>query len=480
MTILRSLAHRNFRLFFIGQGLSLIGTWMQTTAMAWLVNRLTAPPGGDEGSPFWLTLVVFANQIPGLLLGPFSGVVADRLRRRPILYATQTLMMLQAFVLAWLAYTHTIQIWHILALGAFLGVVSTFDVTTRQAFLTQMIGGKEDLANAIALNSSLFNGARLVGPSLAGLLLWLGGGKNEDQCFFLNGLSYLAVLAGLWMMRLHEPRPRVLMRGWHAMMEGARYAFGSRPIRAILGLVAVVSLVGTPYAALLPIFAVHNLQGGAGTLGLLTAAAGVGALAGALYMAARKTVLGLGRLIAIGPAVFGVGLVAFALSTTAWVSLPALAVMGFAMMVQMAASNTILQTIVDEDKRGRIMSFYATAFLGLAPIGALVGGMAAEAIGAAPAGGAFGLAAYHVGASATVAVGGVICIAAAAVFAVQLPRIREHVRPIYRRIGILPELAQGIQEASDPRTGAYGAAPLADAPEDGIQRLGEMRLPSKD
>ena len=278
--MLRSLAHRNFRLFFIGQGLSLIGTWMQTTAMAWLVNRLTAPPGSDEGSPFWLTMIVFANQIPGLLLGPFSGVVADRFRRRPILYLTQTLMMLQAFVLAWLAYSGQIQIWHLLALGAFLGVVSTFDVTTRQAFLMQMVGGKEDIANAVALNSSLFNGARLVGPALAGLLLWVGGGQNEGQCFLLNGLSYFAVLAGLWMMRLHEARPTVVTRGWSALVEGARYAFGSRPIRAILVLVAVVSLVGTPYSALLPIFAVRNLQGGAGMLGLLTAAAGVGALAG--------------------------------------------------------------------------------------------------------------------------------------------------------------------------------------------------------
>ena len=369
-SMLRSLAHRNFRLFFIGQGLSLIGTWMQTTAMAWLVNRLTAPPGSDEGDPFWLTMVFFTNQIPGLLLGPISGVVADRFRRRPILYLTQTLMMLQAFALAWLAYAGSIQIWHLLVLGAFLGVVSTFDVTARQAFLTHMVGGKEDLANAIALNSSLFNGARLVGPSLAGLLLWAGGGQNEGQCFLLNGLSYLAVLAGLWMMRLHEAKPTHVGRGWAAMAEGVRYAFGSRPIRAILLLVAVVSFVGTPYSALLPIFAVHNLRGGPGMLGLLTAAAGVGALAGALYMAARKTVLGLSRVIALAPMALGVGVTAFAFSTTLWLSLPALLVVGFAIMVQMASSNTILQTIVDEDKRGRIMSLYATAFLGLAPLGA--------------------------------------------------------------------------------------------------------------
>jgi len=448
-SMLRSLVHRNFRLFFIGQGLSLIGTWMQMTAMAWLVNRLTAAPGSNEGDPFWLTMVVFANQIPGLLLGPVSGVVTDRFRRRPILYATQTLMMLQAAVLAWLAYAGVIQIWHLLALGAVLGVVSTFDVTARQAFLTQMVGGKDDLANAIALNSSLFNGARLVGPALAGLLLGLG--ISEGTCFLLNALSYLAVLYGLWAMRLHEVKPAVVTRGWSTLVEGARYTFGSRPIRAILLLVAVVSLVATPYAALLPIFAVHNLHGGAGMLGLLTAAAGVGALAGALYMAARRTVLGLGRLIAYAPAALGAGLIAFGYSTTVWLSLPALAVMGFAIMVQMASSNTILQTIVDEDKRGRVMSFYATAFLGLAPVGALAAGGLAEAVGAA----------------ATVAGGGAICVAAAAVFAWQLPAIREQVRPIYRRIGILPEVAQGIQEATDPRVTRVAEEAMRGAADDG-------------
>ena len=434
MSMLRSLAHRNFRLFFIGQGMSLIGTWMQTTAMAWLVNRMTAPPGEHPvGDPFWLTMVVFANQIPGLLLGPVSGVVTDRFRRRPILYATQTLMMLQAAALAWLAYTGAIQIWHLLTLGAFLGVVSTFDVTARQAFLTHMVGGKDDLANAIALNSSLFNGARLVGPALAGLLLGLG--LSEGTCFLLNALSYVAVLYGLWAMRLHEVRPAAVTRGWSNLVEGARYTFGSRPIRAILLLVAVVSLVATPYAALLPIFAVHNLQGGPGMLGLLTTAGGVGALAGALYMAARKSVLGLGRVIALAPAALGAGLIAFAFSTTVWLSLPALAVVGFSVMLQMASSNTILQTIVDEDKRGRVMSFYATAFLGLAPVGALSAGALAEAIGP----------------EATVAGGGVICVLAAAAFAWQLPRMREYVRPIYRRIGILPAVAQGIQKASEPR-----------------------------
>jgi MFS family permease len=295
-------------------------------------------------------------------------------------------------------------------------------------------------------------------------------------------LSYVAVLAGLWMMRLHEARPTGAGRGLAALIEGARYAFGSRPIRAILLLVAVVSLVGTPYAALLPIFAVRNLHGGAGMLSLLTAAAGVGALSGALYMAARKTVLGLGRLIAGAPVAMGAGLVVFAFSTTLWLSLPALAVMGFAVMVQMASSNTILQTIVDEDKRGRVMSFYATAFLGLAPLGALGAGALAEAIGPSlPAGDlAALLAPYHVGAALTVAAGGVVCALAASAFAVALPRIREHIRPIYRRIGVLPELAQGIQEASEPRTALADAEATMAAAEEGIQRVGEIRVPPGD
>ncbi len=275
-------------------------------------------------------------------------------------------------------------------------------------------------------------------------------------------------------------------RGWYTLVEGARYAFGSPIIRAILVLVAVVSLVGTPYSALLPIFAVHNLRGGPGMLGLLTAAAGVGALAAALWMAARKSVRGLGRVIAAGPAALGAGLIVFAFSTTLWLSLPALAVIGFAVMAQMASSNTILQTIVDEDKRGRVMSFYATAFLGLAPLGALGGGLLADALGAAPPAvaadpnAAAFLARYHVGASLTVAAGGLVCIAAGALFALRLERIREHIRPIYRRMGILPEVADGIQQASDPRTGVFEAAhPIAQA-EEGIQRAGEIRAAPKD
>ncbi len=439
MTMLRSLAHRNFRLFFIGQGLSLIGTWMQTTALAWLVNRLTAPPGSSEGDPFWLGMIVFATQIPGLVLGPVSGVVTDRFRRRPILYVTQTLMMLQAVAMTALAYANVAPIWPYLVLGTVLGVVSTFDVTARQAFLTQMVGGdKESLANAIALNSSLFNGARLVGPALAGP----AGGRRLGRDVLPAQRRELPGRAG-------RPVDDAAARG----PSGRRHARlvhdgGRRPLHVRLAAHSRHPRAGggrqpRRHALRLPAAALRRPQL-ARRRGDARPADGRGRRRGAgrrPVHGRRKTVLGLGRHIAASPVAFGAGLIVFAYSTTQFLSLPALAVMGFAMMVQMASSNTILQTIVDEDKRGRVMSFYATAFLGLSPIGALAVGALAKAFGALHA----------------VAGGGVICILAAAVFAWQLPAIREHIRPIYRRIGILPEVAEGIQVASDPRTGAFAA-----------------------
>ena len=457
-TMLRWLAHRNFRLFFIGQGMSLIGTWMQTTAMAWLVNSLTAPPGSNQGDPFWLAMIVFATQIPGLFLGPISGVITDRFRRRPILYLTQTLMMLQAFVLAWLAFSGIIQVWHLIALGGFLGVVSTFDVTARQAFLTQMVGGnKDDLANAIALNSSLFNGARLIGPALAGGLLMLGIG--EGTCFLLNGVSYLAVLGGLWLMRLHEPRPAVATRGWPRWWTRPlhlRLAAHSRHPSSGGGRQPCRYAIRRAAADLRrPQFARRrrNVRPVDGRVGRRS-------VGGSSLYGGRKSVLGLGRVIAATPAFFGLGLIVFALSTTLWLSLSALALMGFAVMTQAAASNTILQTIVDDDKRGRVMSFYATAFLGFAPIGHLAAGGLAEWFGA----------------PLTVAAGGVVCMIASLVFAGQVPRIREHIRPIYRRIGILPELVQGIQEASEPR-GVSGRTPARRERERGfVDKVGPRSL----
>ncbi len=423
--MLRALGHRNYRLFFAGQSISLIGTWMQQIAMSWLVYEMTR-------NVFLLGLVGFAGQIPTFFGAPLAGVLVDRWNRHRLLLLTQTLAMLQAFVLAGLAFSGMVTVGDLIALSVVLGLVNAFDMTARQAFLTEMVTRKEDLANAIALNSSMVNGARLVGPSLAGLLL-AATHSNAGLCFLINGLSYLAVLAALLAMRV-QPRARPprtpLVEG---LKEGFGYAFGFAPIRAVLLLLAVVSFVGMPYTVLMPVFATDVLHGGPETLGFLMTASGVGALAGALYLASRRTVLGLGRLIALAPVAFGLGLVAFACSQLLAVSLVLLFVTGFAFMVQMASSNTILQTIVEEDKRGRVMSFYTMAFFGAAPLGSLLAGLVAE----------------HLGAPATLALGGLGCVIGGLAFTTVLPSLRERVRPIYVRLGILPQVARGLQAASE-------------------------------
>lgn len=424
--MLRALSHRNYRIFFAGQSVSLIGTWMQQTAMAWLVYRLT-------GSAWWLGIISFASKIPAFIVSPLTGVLSDRWNQHRALIITQVLAMLQALALAALALLGLIQIWQLIVLGIVLGVVSAFDMTIRQAFLLQMVTQREDLANAIALNSSMVNATRLIGPSLAGVLIGL---TNEGICFLLNGISYIAVIIALLLMRV-APQPRrvhpPLLRG---LLEGFRYSFGFAPIRAVLLLLGTVGLVGLPYTVLLPVVVVDTLHGGPGTLGVLSAASGVGALAGALYMTARKTVLGLGLRIAIMPALFGAALMVFAYSRSLELALPMLLMMGFAMMVHMAASNTLLQTISDEDKRGRVMSFYTMAFMGMTPLGNLAAGA---------------IASTRLGASGTMALGGAICMLAAVIFARELEGLREQVRPIYRTMGILPEVATGIQAATEMR-----------------------------
>lgn len=422
--LLRSLGHRNFRLYFGGQLVSLIGTWMQQVALSWLVYITTE-------SPFWLGMVTFCGQLPTFFLAPVAGVVVDRVNRHRLIVVTQTLAMTQAFVLAFLVLSDLIVLWQILVLSAFLGIVNVFDMTGRQAFFTQMIARREDLANAIALNSSMVNGTRLVGPALAGLLLaWTSAGV----CFLINGVSYLAVLAALLAMevppRSDEAPPK---RFVHGLGEGIRYAFGFTPIRDILLLLSLVSLTGMSYTVLLPIFAREVLKGGADTLGWLTAAAGLGALTSAVALAARKTVLGLGRWIAVAPGLFGVALIAFSFSVNLWLSMTFLLVAGFALMAGLAASNTILQTIVDEDKRGRVMSFYAMAFMGVAPLGSLVAGTLADRIGA----------------EVVVRIAGGVCIVGSIIFALRLPHVRAAIRPIYRNLGILPEVATGIDAASE-------------------------------
>jgi MFS family permease len=424
----RALAHPNYRLFFIGQGVSLVGTWMTRLATGWLVYRTA---GGDEA--LMLGLVGFAGQIPAFFLAPLAGALVDRWDRHRTLLLTQILSLIQSALLALVAFrggSGAGIISQIVALSVFQGLINAFDMPVRQVLLIQLIESREDLPNAIALNSFLVNGARLVGPALAGALIAAFG---EAWCFTLDSISYLAVIASLLLMRLTPPERRP-ERGslLGQLVEGIRYSFGFPPVRALILLLAAVSLLGMPDTVLLPMFA-DELGGGPYALGFLTAASGVGALAGAVLLASRRSVLGLGRLIVIASAVFALGLIGFAFSQKLWLSLLMMLATGFGMMVQMAASNTILQTISDEDKRGRVMSFFSMAFLGMAPFGSLLAGLLAG----------------RVGAPWTVALSGAGCLLGGLVFAVNLPRLRLLVRPIYARLGILAEVAGGMQVATE-------------------------------
>jgi MFS family permease len=420
----RALRHRNFRLFVYGQSISLIGTWMQRVALGWLVYRVT-------DSPLLLGVVGFAGQFPTFLLAPFAGVLADRWNRHRMLLITQTIALVQALILAVLVLAGTIQIGEIVALSVLLGLINAFDMPTRQSFLVQLIGERRDLGNAIALNSSIVNAARLLGPTVAGLLIaWVG----EGFCFLVNALSYGAVIASLTAMRIAKTaKTRAHPSVVHQLREGFRYAWDAEPIRAILLLLSLVSLVGMPYTVLMPVFARDVLHGGPDAFGYLMGGAGVGALAGALYLASRNSVLGLGRLVPLAAALFGGGLMAFSASALLPLSLLLITFTGFGQLVLMASGNTLLQTIVDEDKRGRVMSFYTMAFFGTAPLGSLLAGALAERIGA----------------NTTLFLGGVVCLAAAAVFTRALPRLRAQVRPIYVRQGILPAVATGLQQATE-------------------------------
>jgi len=434
--ITRALVHRNFRLFFIGQTISMIGGWMTRVATGWLVFRL-----GGSNSAFLLGLVGFVGQAPTFFLTPFAGVLVDRWNRRRLLVVTQSLFMIESALLAIVALSGAsgpATIGFLLALNLMDGIVNSFDMPGRQAFLSEMVPSAEDRANAIALNSSLVNGARLVGPSIAGVVIAAAG---EGWCFVVDAASSIAIIWALLAMRI---APRIWAdppaAPWHELKEGFQYAFGFAPIRSILLLLALVSFMGMPYMLLMPVFAADILKGGPSVLGLLMTASGGGALVGALYLASRTTVLGLGRVIIIATCLFGAGLVGFAVSRAVWLSAALMVVTGFGMMVQMAASNTILQTIVDENKRGRVMSFYGMAFLGMAPFGSLFAGVLADRIGV----------------TWTVLIGGVACLFGAGVFAYRLPRLRALVRPIYEGMRILPEIASGVQAAAEaelPRKG---------------------------
>ena len=413
--VFRALGSRNYRLFFGGQSISLVGTWMQRVAMGWLAYRLT-------NSALLLGVVGFAGQIPTFIFAPFAGVLADRWNRQRTLVVTQTLALLQAVVLAVLVLTGHVAVWHIVVLAIVLGTVNALDIPVRQAFVVEMIGHKDDLANAIALNSSMVNAARLLGPSLAGLLI---AGFGEGVCFLLNAVSYVPAIAAFVAMRIAPagtppPNRRVI----EGIREGFVYAFGLTPIRYIILLLALVSLMGMPYQVLMPVFARDILHGGPHTLGFLMGASGLGALVGTVYLAARRNVHDLGRVIMVNAAVFGAGLAAFALSSVLWLSLVLVFVAGFGMMVQMASSNTVLQTIVDDDKRGRVMSFFTMAFMGMAPFGSLLAGALASSIGA----------------PRTLLVGGGFCVVGALLFGRKLSAIHDVLHPIYRKMGIMPEV----------------------------------------
>jgi MFS family permease len=409
----RALRHRNFKLFVTGQSISLIGTWMTRIATSWLVYRLT-------GSALLLGVVGFSGQILTFVLAPFAGVLIERMDRRKLLVWTQALAAAQSLLMAGLTLARIITIREIIFLSALQGLINAFDMPGRQSFLVQMVEDKQDLGNAIAINSSMVNLARLVGPALAGLVIaWVG----EGYCFLIDGISYFAVIASLLMMVV---TPAEIRRATTTMVEQLRegwsYVTTFRPIRTILLLFSLTSLMGFPFMVLLPIFAGKILHGGPHTLGFLTGASGIGALVSAISLALRKSVRGLTTMIQISALMFGAGLILFGLSHTLWLSLLFMLVTGFGMMQGLAASNTVIQTLVPEDKRSRVMSYYTMAFVGMAPFGSLLAGFMA----------------HHIGAPHTVMVTGGFCVLGAIWFTTQLASVRDVMRPIYQEMGIIP------------------------------------------
>jgi MFS family permease len=402
----RALSHRNFRLFFIGQGVSLIGTWMQQIATAWLVYRLT-------GSAFLLGLVGCAGQIPTLFLAPLAGLVADRYDRRLLLFVTQVLSMGQAVLLAALAFGGIITVGQVIVLTFLVGIVGTFDMIARQVFLRDLIPATDDLGNAIALNSLIVNVARLIGPVIAGITIALTG---EGTCFLLNGLSYVAVIVALAAIHVSPKRATSSSQTSGGLREGVAYASGFGPVRELLILLALVSLAGAPYGVLLPLFATEVLNGGPETLGYLTAAGGLGALIAACRLAGRQGLRGIGVELAATAAVFGAGLTFFAYTRTLPLAMVVLFVLGFSQMVLTAGINTVLHALVDEDKRGRVMSFFTLAAMGVTPLGSLMAGALA----------------HHLGVAATVMAGGPICLLASFLFARKVPRLRKQAMDVVR------------------------------------------------
>ena len=423
-TVFRSLRHRNYRLFFSGQSISLIGTWMQRLALPWVVYRMT-------GSEVLLGVVGFAGTIPSFLLAPVAGVLIDRWSRYKVMLVTQVISMVQACVLAWLSLSGMLEIWHIILLSVILGCINSFDMPARQAFVINMVNDREDIGNAIALNSMMFNGARLIGPSVAGILLATAG---EGVCFLVNAVSYVFVIGSLFAMNaVHTTDRKKTTPLWQELKEGLDYTFGFPPIRSIIMLLGLVSFMGASYSVLMPVYAKDILLGDSHTFGFLMGGAGAGALLGAIYLASKDTVLRLGRLIPAATALLAAGMIAMSLNSSFFVSLFIIFFIGLGMMTQTAASNTILQTIADEDKRGRVMSFYTMAIMGTAPFGSLMAGWMAKWLGT----------------PWTIFIGGAVCLLGALLFYRRLPELKKIVRPVYVRMGILPEVASGIRDASE-------------------------------
>jgi len=409
----RALRHRNFKLFFFGQSISVIGNWMTRIATTWLVYRTTH-------SALLLGVVSFAGQIVSFALGPFAGVWVERLNRRKLLVWTQAAAAVQSLALAALTLAHAIDLWEIIALTALQGLINAFDVPGRQSFLVQMVEDRADLSNAIAINASMANGARLIGPAIAGLVI---GAVGEGWCFLLDGVSYFAVIASLLLMRIRPigiRRPAGSM--FEQMREGWDYVRTFHPIRTVLLLFALINLMGYPYAVLLPVFAGQVLHGGAATLGWLTGASGIGAVMSAFSLAVRKSVVGLTRMLQIAPAMLGGALILFGLSHTFWLSLVLMVFAGFGLMQGASVANTVIQSLVTEDKRARVMSYYTMAFFGAAPFGSLLAGALA----------------HRIGAPHTVIVTGLFCVAGSLWFALALPKVNAAMRPIYLEMGLLP------------------------------------------
>jgi MFS family permease len=420
--LVRSLRHRNFQLFFSGQLISLIGTWMQNIAQAWLVYRLT-------GSSLLLGVVGFAGQIPIFLFAPIGGLAADRWNRHHVVIGTQVASMILAFILAALTLFRVVQVWEIVVLAALLGVVNAFDVPARQSFLIEMVV-REDLMNAIALNSSMFNGARVIGPAIAGILVARIG---EGWCFFANAVSYIAVIIGLLMMKLGPLRTASKDSSpFEHIAEGFRFVRRTRPILALVLLIGLVSLVAVPYSVLMPIFADRVLHRGAHGLGILMGSTGIGALLGALTLAIRRGVQGLGRVVGLSAGGFGVSLILFAFSRYFWLSVVLLVPVGYGVMLQMSSSNTLIQAMVPDELRGRAMAMYTMMFMGMAPMGSLFAGVLSDKIGA----------------PWTVAIGGLGAIAGALVFLRRLPSLRFEAQQLIVTQGLSP--AEPSKEISAP------------------------------